>query len=94
MHLTRKQVEQALEMGTSNPDTTPASEQGIRQFFEGLAALEATLKYSAPGRAAISITPSLAGLIKQFCGSDPRYGRVMANIWIRVEDYDAMKNAR
>jgi len=74
--------------------TTPVSEKGISQFFEGLAALESTLKYSAPGQAAVSITPSLAGLIKQFCGRDPRYGRVMANIWIRVEDYHAKKNAR
>lgn len=73
--------------------TTPVTEHGVRAFFEGLAALEKTLAYSAPGKVAVAITPSLQGLIKQFCGTDPRYGRVMANTWVKVEDYQQIKTA-
>jgi hypothetical protein len=73
---------------------TPVTEEGIRAFFNGLAALEKTLTYSYPGRVAVAITPSLAGLIAQFCRSDPRYGRVMANTWVKVDEYFNIKNSR
>ncbi len=66
---------------------TPVTEEGVRAFFNGLAALEQTLTYGRPGQVAVAITPSLAALIEQFCRADPRYGRVMANTWVKVEDY-------
>lgn len=74
---------------SQNVPTTPVTEQGVRDFFNGLVALQATLMYSAPAQVAVAITPSLAGLLKQFCCADPRYGRVMADVW--VNDYKAIK---
>lgn len=81
----------AALQGNCDGPTTPVSEEGVRAFFNGLAALEQTLTHGAPGRVAVAITPSLAGLIEQFCRTDPRYGRVMANTWVRVEDYRDIK---
>ncbi|MGP3505497.1 hypothetical protein [Paracidovorax citrulli] len=69
--------------------TTPVTEQGVREFFAGLVAIHDTLLYSGPARAALAITPSLAGLLEQFCGADPRFKRVMADVWIN--DYKAIK---
>lgn len=65
-----------------NVPTTPVTEQGVREFFAGLVAIHDTLVYSAPAQVAVAITPSLAGLLEQFCGAYPRYKRVMADIWI------------
>lgn len=70
--------------GVGDGPTTPVAEQSVRAFFEGLAALAPTLARGQPGAAALAISPSLRDLIAQFCGADPRYGRVMANTWIRV----------
>ncbi|MBW3512014.1 hypothetical protein [Janthinobacterium sp. NKUCC06_STL] len=69
--------------------STPVTEQGVREFFAGLVAINDTLIYSAPAQVALAITPSLAGLLEQFCGTDPRYKRVMADVWII--DYQAIK---
>jgi len=69
--------------------TTPVTEQGVREFFAGLVAVHETLVYSAPAQVALAITPSLAVLLEQFCGADPRYKRVMADVWIN--DYKAIK---
>lgn len=62
--------------------TTPVTEQGVLEFFNGLVAIHETLTHSAPAQVAVAITPSLAGLLHQFCGADPRYNRVMADVWI------------
>jgi hypothetical protein len=70
--------------------TTPVTEQGVREFFKGLVAIHETLTYSAPAQVALAITPSLASLLEQFCGADPKYKRVMADVWIN--DYTAIKN--
>lgn len=78
-----------LQPVSQNIPTTPVTEHGVRDFFNGLAALQDTLTYSAPAQAAIAITPSLAGLLEQFCGTDPRYKRVMADVWIN--DYKSIK---
>lgn len=51
-------------------------------FFEGLAGIESALMFGAPARAAVAITPSLAELLRQFCGRDARYRRVMANTFV------------
>lgn len=69
--------------------TTPVTEQSVREFFAGLVAIHATLVYSAPAQVALAITPSLAGLLEQFCSADPRYKRVMADVWIN--DYSTIK---
>lgn len=61
---------------------TPTSEDGVRTFFEGLCAITETIERGAPARVAISITPSLHGLVKGFCGTDKRFSRVMSNIWL------------
>lgn len=89
----RTNVESTPPVVSQDGPTTPVTEHGVRAFFEGLAALEKTLTYSAPGKVAIAITPSLQGLIKQFCATDPRYKRVMANTWVKVEDYQQIKTA-
>lgn len=68
---------------------TPVSEQGVRALFEGLAAVHETTVFSGPAGAAIAITPSLFSLLKQYCGADPRFNSVMANIW--PMDYRSMK---
>lgn len=69
--------------------TTPTSEQGVRDFFDGLAAIHETLQRGAPAQVALAITPNLASLLEQFCSADPRYKRVMADVWI--QDYQAIK---
>ncbi len=61
---------------------TPASEAGILAFFEGLCAIAETLERGAPAQAALGITPSLYDLVKAVCGSDSRFPRVMANVWV------------
>lgn len=78
--------------GTANDPTTPVTEQGVRAFFEGLAALEKTLTYGRLAEVAVAITPSLAQLIEQFCRSDPRYGRVMGNIYVKIESYTDIRS--
>ncbi|MYM92639.1 hypothetical protein [Duganella vulcania] len=78
-----------LPQPTQGIPTTPATEQGVRAFFDGLAAIHDTLTYSAPAQVALAITPSLASLLEQFCGTDPRYARVMAMVWIN--DYRTIK---
>jgi len=70
---------------------TPITEDGVLTFFEGLAAIETALVYAAPARVAVAITPSLAELLRQFCGSDPRYRRVMANTF--VLDHPVLRSA-
>jgi len=69
--------------------TTPVTEQGVREFVAGLVAIHQTLAHSAPAQVALAITPGLAGLLEQFCGADPRYKRIMADVWIN--DYKAIK---
>ena len=89
----RISVESKPPIVSQDDPTTHVTEHVVRAFFEGLAALEKTLTYSAPGKVAVAITPSLQALIKQFCGTDPRYGRVMANSWVKFEDYQQIKTA-
>lgn len=69
--------------------TTPVTEEGVRAFFNGLAALHRTMERGAPGQAAVAITPSLLGLLEQFCSKDERYSRVIANVFI--VDYAVIK---
>lgn len=69
---------------------TPATESGIKSFFEGLSAISETLVYSAPARAAISVTPAIRDLLVHFCCHDPRFERIMANVW--VQDYQSIKH--
>ena len=71
--------------------TTPVSEQGVREFYKGLVAIHEALVRGAPAQVALSITPSLASLLEQFYGSDARFKRVMADVWIN--DYQAIKTA-
>lgn len=78
--------------GVGDGPTTPVSEKSVRAFFEGLAALAPTLSRGRPGELALAISPSLRDLIAQFCATDPRYGRVMANTWIRVDSYADIKS--
>lgn len=68
---------------------TPVSEDGVRALFEGLAAVHETAVFGAPGAAGIAITPSLCELLRQYCGNDPRFAGVMANIW--PMEYRSMK---
>lgn len=77
-----------LPGGDQGP-TTPVRESDVRDFFDGLAALGRTIELGAPASVAVSISPSLAALVRQFCGRDPRYGRVMRNVWVR--DYLEIK---
>lgn len=72
-----------------NIPVTPVTELGVRTFFTGLAAIHDTLTYSAPAQVGVAITPSLAGLLEQFCSADPRYKRVMADVW--TNDYKSIK---
>jgi len=61
---------------------TPASEPGIRAFFDGLCGIAETIERGMPATAAMGITPSLYELIQVFCGKDERFHRVMSNIWL------------
>ena len=47
------------------------------------------MERGAPGQAAVAITPSLLGLLEQFCSKDERYSRVIANVFI--VDYAVIK---
>jgi len=64
------------------PTLTPTSEAGVIAFFDGLCAIAETLECGAPTQAALGITPSLYDLVKVVCGSDSRFPRVMANVWV------------
>lgn len=68
-------------MATSIP-LTPTSEQGIKVFFEGLCAIVQTIELGAPAEAGVAISPSMLELLKHFCESDPRFGRVVANVYV------------
>ncbi|TPG89837.1 hypothetical protein EAH72_31150 [Pseudomonas caspiana] len=59
---------------------TPTSVEGVRSFFEGLCAIVETIERGAPASAAIAVTPSILELLKHYCGEDPRYPRVAANL--------------
>lgn len=59
---------------------TPTSVEGVQSFFEGLCAIVETIERGAPASAAIAVTPSVLELLKHFCGEDPRYPRVAANL--------------
>ncbi|MDF9778872.1 hypothetical protein [Pseudomonas baetica] len=61
---------------------TPTSEKGIKAFFEGLCAIVETIEQGAPAEAGIAISPSMLELLKHFCESDPRFGRVVANLYV------------
>lgn len=74
----------------SDHPLTPVSEAGVKALFDGLCAISETLIYSAPAGVAIAVTPSLRDLLEQFCRFDPRYPRVMANVW--VQEYQSMKH--
>lgn len=69
--------------------TTPVTEEGVRAFFEGLAALQKTMERGAPGRAAVAVTPGLVSLLERFCSRDGRYLHVMANVF--TVDYAVIK---
>lgn len=79
--------------GPSNPSLrpvlTPVSESGVRALFEGLAAVHETAVFGAAAAAGIAITPSIIELLRQYCGSDPRFAMVMANVW--EMEYRSMK---
>lgn len=61
---------------------TPTSEHGIKAFFEGLCAIVDTIELGAPAEAGVAISPSMLELLKHFCESDSRYGRVVANLYV------------
>lgn len=61
---------------------TPTSVEGVRSLFEGFCAIAETIERGAPASAAIAVTPSVMELLKHFCGDDPRFGRVAANLWV------------
>lgn len=71
--------------------TTPVTEDAVRALFEGLALMHPTMERGAPGKAAVAVTPGLAGLLEQFCSKDSRYMRVMANVFI-LEYADIKRN--
>lgn len=61
---------------------TPTSEHGIKAFFEGLCAIVETIEQGAPAEAGIAVSPSMRDLLEHFCRSDPRYMRVVANLYV------------
>lgn len=73
-----------LPQQNSAPDAplTPATEAGIRAFFDGLCGISETIERGMPAMAAMGITPSLYELVKVFCGNDERFQRVMGSIWV------------
>lgn len=69
-------------MNTLPIPLTPTSEQGIRSLFEGLCAIVETIELGAPAEAGIAVTPSVRQLLQHFCQTDPRYARVVANLYV------------
>lgn len=61
---------------------TPTSASGVKALFEGFCAIVETIELGAPASAAIAVTPSVMDLLRHFCGDDPRYGRVAANLYV------------
>lgn len=69
-------------MSASTIPLTSTSEQGIRSLFEGLCAFVETIELGAPAEAGIAVTPSVQQLLHHFCQTDPRYARMVANLYV------------
>lgn len=67
---------------TGSTPLTPTSVRGIKAFFEGLCSIVETIEQGAPAEAGIAITPSMLEMLAHCCNSDPRYGRVVANLFV------------
>lgn len=76
---------------TNNSLLTPASEKGIKDFFEGLCSIKETLLFSAHAGAAIAVTPSIMELLINYCGSDPRFNEIASNL--KLIEYSEMKKS-